>query len=362
MIATGRSRGEQSRGCGMGTSYETVLVVAEPPAVVSARTAARKEAWVAPAGAGRTAVVPKEDRHGIAHAPELAASLSATGYPALSHYVFDSDVIVLRAYRDGQLVHEYVSNQEMLVDWFIDDDGESRFRIDGVEYPADAPHPTGPHGADPALLAPYGVGDVDHDGLGAALRGELEEDERVLAERQHLRILEAMNLDPLWLTTAYRWVDADEYPGGIRVAPPGPTPAAEDGEAKVGVIVLAPMERDVDTNVIGQRLADAVLGLTWPARAEVGLVRVLPGATASPELLAAMTRLSPVPMVQPYFVALHPRPGFDRPADEDVVSALTRLWSEVLSGREPAVLVMPPEKFELGFAAATELMSTRTGQ
>ena len=61
-------------------------------------------------------------------------------------------------------------------------------------------------------------------------------------------------------------------------------------------------------------------------------------------------------------MALHLRPGFDRPGDVDVVSALTRLWSAVLSGREPPVLMIPPETIEVGFAAATELMSTRAGQ
>jgi len=335
----------------MGTSYETVLVVAEPSAVKAALTAGGVEARVASAGAGRTAVVPKEDRRGIAHAPELAASLNGAGLPALSHWVFDSDVIVVRAYQGGQLVHEYVSNQEMLVDWFMDDDGAMRFRLGGVEYPADAPYPTGPDGADPAVLAPYGVGDVDLDRLGAALRGGEDQ----MAERQHVRILEAMNLDPTWLTTAYRWVDPDEYSGGIRVARPR---EGADGGDIVGVIAVAPLERDTDTTAVGQRLADAALKLTWPARAEVGLVRVWPG-TASSELVAAMARLSPVPKMQQYVVALHLRAGFDRPGDGEVVSALTRVWSDVLGGREPEILVRPPEKFEVEFAAATELMSGR---
>jgi hypothetical protein len=60
-----------------------------------------------------------------------------------------------------------------LVDWFIDDDGESRFRVGDVEYPASAPTPSGRSGADPDALAPFAVHPIDLNRFGAVLRGEL---------------------------------------------------------------------------------------------------------------------------------------------------------------------------------------------
>jgi hypothetical protein len=104
----------------------------------------------------------------------------------------------------------------MLVDWFIDDvDGSTKFRLDGVEYPSDAPSPTGPLGADPHGLAPFGVGEVDLDRLAAALRGG---DVRVPAEAQHWMILEALNLDPRALTTAFRHAHFITAPGGMPIS------------------------------------------------------------------------------------------------------------------------------------------------
>jgi hypothetical protein len=84
----------------------------------------------------------------------------------------------------------------MLVDWFIDDDDTTKFRIGGVDYPAETPTPSGPSGADPAALAPFGAGDVDLDRLGACLRGEFLGRKPLFAEQQHRIILEAVNLDP----------------------------------------------------------------------------------------------------------------------------------------------------------------------
>ena len=106
----------------------------------------------------------------------------------------------------------------MLVDWFIDDDGTTKFRIGDVEYPADAPYPRG-RGADAAMLAPFGVDPVDLDRLSGALLGEIEVGgaTRLRAEVQHDAILGAMNLDPRGLTTAFRWARLDDLPGAVRV-------------------------------------------------------------------------------------------------------------------------------------------------
>jgi hypothetical protein len=203
----------------VGTSYQTLLVVGEATHVRAALAEIGVDAWVLPAGPGRVAVLPREEEYSYAHVDQLAASLTTrTGGEMLTNVVFDSDVVLMNVYRAGQCVHEYVSRQEALVDWFIDDDGESWFRVGGVEYPASAPTPSGPSGADPDALAPFGVDPVDLARLGALLRGELSnEDERLFAERHHRSILTAMNLDPSGLTTAFRWTEPGDLPGAVRV-------------------------------------------------------------------------------------------------------------------------------------------------
>jgi hypothetical protein len=203
----------------VGTSYQTLLVVAEPTRVRADLAAAAVDGFVVAAGDGRTAVMPREGAWDIADTNALAALVSHRfGYAALSNRVVDSDYVLLDVYRDGRMVHSYVSDQSMLVDWFIDHDGTTKFRLNGVEYPADAPAPDGPLGADPAQLAPFGVGEVDLDRLGAALRGGNDTGEPVFAEAQHRAILTALNLDPRGLTTAFRHEAAD-LPGAIRVLP-----------------------------------------------------------------------------------------------------------------------------------------------
>jgi hypothetical protein len=71
-------------------------------------------------------------------------------------------------------------------------------------------------GADPAILAPFGVGRVDMRRLGEALRGDGPEG-ALPAERRHRVILEALNLDPRGLTMAFRWAVSAGLPGAIRV-------------------------------------------------------------------------------------------------------------------------------------------------
>jgi hypothetical protein len=63
----------------------------------------------------------------------------------------------------------------------------------------------------------FGVGQIDLDRLGTALRGEFDDGRRSRAEVQHEVIVQAMNLDPLGLTTAFRWARIDDLPGAIRI-------------------------------------------------------------------------------------------------------------------------------------------------
>ncbi|MFB9414695.1 hypothetical protein [Dactylosporangium matsuzakiense] len=202
----------------MGTSYQNVLVLGELADVVRALTDLGGDAWLLPAGPGRVAVLPRENAYGYADADAHARLLSAKlGTLAASNSVVDSDVVFIELYRNGEHFHSYVSEQEFLVDWFIDGAGAPRYRLGGVEYPADAPYPKGPGGADPAVFAPFGVGPVDLDRLGVALRGE--GGDAFLAEDLDHSIMEALHLDPAGLRTAFRWAAEEDLPGLVRVAP-----------------------------------------------------------------------------------------------------------------------------------------------
>jgi hypothetical protein len=208
----------------VGTSYQTLLVVGEQAEACSALADLGVEAWVVAAGRSRVAVLPREGEHGYVDVDQLAHSLTAlTRGKAVTNVVVDSDMVMMNVYRNGRCVHQYVSRQEILVDWFIDDDGTSKFRIGGVEYPATAPTPGGPTGADPDVLAAFGVEPIDRLRFGAVLRGELaDRHEQLFAERHHRSILEAMNLDPTALTTAFRWTGPDDLPGAVRLRSAGP--------------------------------------------------------------------------------------------------------------------------------------------
>jgi hypothetical protein len=350
----------------LGTSYQTLLVVADRPAVVSELAARGVEAWVASAGVGRTAVLPEER----ASAAELARAISAsTGFAVLSNELVDSDAVVLRAYSAGQLVHEYVSDQAMLVDWFIDDDGNSAYRIGDVEYSEDTPWPRGPLGADPAMLAPFGIGPIDHDELAAALRGEFASGGPVFAEFQHQMILTALNLEPRGLMTAFRWFSRTDVPDAVRVGAAANAELAPGRpvEDTVGVVVISMTPRTADKRAIGQLLADTVADLAWLLRADVGHMAVMPGGSGVGQIVPALGRLAPTPnKLTTHLVALRLKPSDGRPDDQALVAIAKDVWSAALrhryplpDGKDPEVLLLQPEDFEFGFAGATDQVSSR---
>jgi hypothetical protein len=354
---------------GVGTSYQNLLLLGEPETLRLTLPGLGVAGWLVPVGPARTALLPQEGDGDYADVRQLARLLSGdAGIVALSNDVVDSDAVIMAAYRDGSLVHEYVSDQAMLVDWFIDDEGNSRFRLVDVEYPVDTPAPRGPAGADPVALAPFGIGTVDLDRLGAALRGEFGGSGPVFAEFQHRLILKAMNLDPRPLTTGFRWADPDDLPGAIRVKAVAQAPTAPHGTdlATIDVVVNAPLPRDVDPIEAGQLIADAVVDLGWPVRAEVGCVEVLPGAAAGIEIMTSTIRMGPAPRVETYFVRLQvpARPG--RPSDDSVIAKAEKAWASALRRRyglsrrqRPQTLRIKPEQFEIGFRAAVRYVSSR---
>jgi hypothetical protein len=132
-------------------------------------------------------------------------------------YVFDSDLVRCYVIRDGETVHTYISDAEMLVETFEDDDGQFHPMIDNVVYPVDFEIPEGPIGEDPAAFAPFAAGPPDLDAIGAALRGENDEGAApyLMAEDQHWAIIEALGLPPRPLTTAYRHCDPADFPAAV---------------------------------------------------------------------------------------------------------------------------------------------------
>jgi hypothetical protein len=352
----------------VGTSYQTLLVIAEPATLRSAAHELGVDGWLVSTGPQRSAILPREGDGDYVDVRRLAKLLSSKVGPALSNEVVDSDAVVMAAYRDGRLVHEYVSDQAMLVDWFIDDDGRSRFRIGDREYPADSPTPRGPAGADPGALAPYGIAPVDLDRLGAALRGEFAGAGPVFAEFQHRLILKALNLDPRPLTTAFRWADPAELPGAVRITQAAPAAVTRPGAdwVTIDLVLITGLPRDADPVEAGQLVADAVTDTSWPVRAQVACTGVLPGAAGGPEIVRTTMRLRPVPRTATYFVRLRIRTGPDRPCHDSVLAEAQQAWEGALRGRygrparqSPQILYLRPEQFELGFNAAVQYVSSR---
>lgn len=197
----------------MGTSYETVLVAAGPDETHAVVAALGSVAVLVPVADGRTAVIPKEGRHGYAETHDLARAVSeALGCLVATFQVSDSDVLVAELFRGGEHVHEYVSDRSALATVYEDADGELKQELDGVVYPADIRLPVTPGGDDPAVFALFAVGQPDLVGLATALSAK-----QLFAERQHWDIVAALNLDPNGLTTAYRHFDDVGLAGVLRV-------------------------------------------------------------------------------------------------------------------------------------------------
>lgn len=344
----------------MGTSYQNLMVVGDLADVVGALTDLGADAWALPAASGRVAVLPREDAYGYADADGLAGSVSAKlRTTAMSNVVFDSDVVFVNIYRNGNLVHEYVSEREMLVDWFIDENDEPGFRLGGVEYPADAEYPKGPGGADPQLFAPLGVGTTDLDRLGATLRGDFGTDARVFAEFQHRLIITALNLDPAGLTTAFRWARPEDLPGAVRVKPADHAPRVPEGWASVKVALVVGLPPDADQVAVGRILADAVAMAPLPLRAVVGCAGVLHGPAGGTEIFMAQARMQS--RTAAYYIELRGS-GADQ---RQILDAARRVWTQALSdlhrsaaGQALELISLTEEQFDLGFGRATDHCST----
>lgn len=175
----------------MGSSYQTILAKGNLAHVRAAVSVSQQVAVIIPVAEGRWTVVPSQEDGIYAETEDLAELLSlAQGSLAASFDVFDSDVMVVKLFRDGHSYHEYLSDQAYLVETWDDDDNEILVDLLGRPYPAGVSPPSGAYGADPAVFAALGVAPVDEAELGIALSQS-----GVRAEEQHHAILHALNLD-----------------------------------------------------------------------------------------------------------------------------------------------------------------------
>src|SRR5262245_3450593 len=180
-----------------------------------ALAAAGIDGLVVSAGAGRTAIIPREDERGHVDLAQLVEIVSAdAGFATLTNEVIDSKFVVMRGFQHGRLTPDYVSDRLSLAEW-LNGRRPAGQRADGD------PSPSGPQGDEPAAFAPFGVDPIDLDRLGAALRGDFGGRTPGYAEFQHRLILKAMNLEPRGLTTAFEWARVEDLPGAVRIQKPG---------------------------------------------------------------------------------------------------------------------------------------------
>ncbi|GAA2542854.1 hypothetical protein GCM10010435_08320 [Winogradskya consettensis] len=192
----------------MGSTYQTILATGALDDVRAAVAGSGQRAVVIPVGEQRWAVVP-EDENGWAPTDDLARLLSRpAGALAAAFSVFDSDVLVAGLFREGRAFHDYLNKQQLVEPDWDDDDNEIQVDHLGRIYPLDATPPSGAYGADPAVFAPFALGDLDLPAVQANLTSE-----QSMANSQHHELLHLLGLDPRPLQMRY----ADAVKSGLGV-------------------------------------------------------------------------------------------------------------------------------------------------
>ncbi|TDB73230.1 hypothetical protein [Micromonospora sp. KC723] len=175
----------------MGSSYQTILTTGNLVDVCAGVSVSEQVTVIIPVAECRWAVVPAREDGIYAETENLAELLSlAQGAVAATFDVFDSDVMVIKLFRDGRSYHEYLSDQAYLIEIWDDDDNEILVDLLGRPYPPGVSPPSGAYGADPAVFAALSVAPIDDAELGAALRRS-----GLRAEEHHHAILHALNVD-----------------------------------------------------------------------------------------------------------------------------------------------------------------------
>jgi hypothetical protein len=180
----------------MGSTYQTILAVGESGDVQRAIDSYGRPVAITSVGERRWAVVPQGE-YGYAETAPLAELLSQAGYAA-TFEVHDSDVLTSAVYRNGAVIHQYLSDQAYLVEYWDDEGNELLSDMLGRSYrPSETP-PHGPAGADPDAFVALGVEPLDRIALAAALNTPT-----LRADSLHHDILHALNLTPGPLQRTY---------------------------------------------------------------------------------------------------------------------------------------------------------------
>jgi hypothetical protein len=187
-----------------------VLVGRACAEVVPLLACADVSGYALPVGPGHTAIYPDPDTS----APDLAGALSKLlGAPAVGTYVFDSDVLVMLVFEDGELRLDYDSCPGYFDEPETDDDGDPLTPVDEDDFAF--PEPVG---VDPDAFLPLAAGPVDRAALESALRGvpldpEDGEDGRyVFANAQHYDVMACLGLNAPRLSTGHRYLSWGDMP------------------------------------------------------------------------------------------------------------------------------------------------------
>ncbi|MFF0790828.1 hypothetical protein [Streptomyces spiralis] len=199
----------------MGSFYGNVLVARACEAVVPLLDGQGVRGFALPAGPEHTVIHPDPETSG----PDLAGPLSKLlAAPALGMYLFDSDVLVMTLFENGDLRHSYDSFPGYF-DEPEDDGGDPPSVADppSVEEPFEWPEPMG---ADPDAFLPLAAGPVDRAALESVLRGipidpeDGEHGRYVFADAQHFDAMDCLRLNAPRLTTGYRYLAQGALPYG----------------------------------------------------------------------------------------------------------------------------------------------------
>lgn len=179
--------------------------------------------YAMPAGPHHTVICPDPETDAI----ELGGPLSRLlGVPALSTYLFDSDVLDMRVYEAGELRHVYDSYPGYFDEDETDEDGNLVVGggDDGsVQDDGDFTHPE-PVGVDPEAFLTLAAGPVDRAALESVLRSipldpeDGEGGRYVFADDQHYDVMTLLGLDAARLTTGYGYLSRGELPGEMPVS------------------------------------------------------------------------------------------------------------------------------------------------
>ncbi|KOU68921.1 hypothetical protein ADK57_15050 [Streptomyces sp. MMG1533] len=163
-------------------------------------------------GPRHTVICPDEGTDVVRLAGPLSRLLGA---PTLSAYVYDSDVLDMRVFQDGELRHCYDSFPGYFDEVETDEDGNPVGGADGA-YPE-------PVGADPEPFLPLAAGPVDRAMLGSVLRRtpldpeDGEGGRYVFADDQHYDVVSLLGLDTARLTTGYEYMSRGHLPAGTQL-------------------------------------------------------------------------------------------------------------------------------------------------